>query len=287
MLFELCEQEPDDELSSELETRVTGFVSGIEELEMTAMLSGPYDTHAAIFSLYSGAGGVDAMDWTELLVRMYTRWFESKQFKVDVVETSYGDEAGIKSATMIVTGDFAYGYLKEEAGVHRLVRLSPFNANNKRQTSFAAVDVVPQLTADTELDIDPKDLKMDTFRASGAGGQHVNKTDSAVRITHLPTKIVAQSQNSRSQIENRQMAMTILKSRLIKLKESQHLDHVDSLRGESMENAWGSQIRSYIFHPYSMVKDHRTNYETSDVKAVMDGQLDAFVRQSLSQKEDA
>ena len=272
----------DSELLDELQTTITTFIDGVDQLELRSVLSGPYDQLNAIVSLFAGAGGTDAQDWTQMMLRMYTRWFESMNYSLSIVDQTLGDEAGIKSVTMIVSGDLAYGHLKTESGVHRLVRISPFNANDKRQTSFAAVDIVPQIESDSsDIDIDPKDLRVDTYRASGAGGQHVNKTDSAVRITHLPTQLVAQSQVSRSQTENRQIALDILKSRLLRLMISQHKSRVEEIRGESMENAWGSQIRSYVLHPYSMVKDHRTLVETADVKGVLDGHLSPFVRAAL------
>ncbi len=262
-------------LKQQIETR-------INHLELTALLSGKYDAHHCIFSIFSGAGGTDAQDWAQILLRMYTRWFEKKGYKVEVLDETVGDEAGIKSVTLIVSGEYAYGYLKNENGVHRLVRLSPFNANNKRQTSFAAVDVVPKIDANQAMiDIDSKTLKIDTFRASGAGGQHVNKTDSAVRITHLPTNIVVTSQSSRSQGANKEAAMAVLKSKLIKLMEDEHKDHVNDIRGNITENAWGNQIRSYVFHPYKLVKDLRTNIETSNLESVLNGELDLFINSGL------
>ena len=279
----LLNDDPEDaDLLEEGRLIRTQLASHIEQLELNTLLSGKYDGHNCIFSIFAGAGGTDAQDWVQMLLTMYTRWFEKKGYKVEVLDETMGDEAGIKSVTLVVSGEYAYGYLKNENGVHRLVRLSPFNANNKRQTSFAAVDIVPKIDHDaTDIDIDTKDLKIDTFRASGAGGQHVNKTDSAVRITHLPTKIVVTSQASRSQGDNKDSAMGVLKSKLLKLMEAAHKDHVNDLRGDISENAWGNQIRSYVFHPYKLVKDLRTNIETSNLQSVMDGDLDLFIESNL------
>ncbi|MFR3912321.1 MAG: peptide chain release factor 2, partial [Clostridium paraputrificum] len=229
-----------------------------------------------------GVGGSDANDWTEMLLRMYTRWCEKKGYKVETLDLLEGDEAGIKSVTLRVKGENAYGYLKAEKGVHRLVRISPFNANGKRQTSFASLEVLPELTKEQDIDIKSDDLKIDTYRSGGAGGQHVNKTESAVRITHLPTGIVVQCQNERSQFANRDTAMAMLKAKLIELKERAHKEKIEDLTGDLKDMGWGSQIRSYVFHPYSMVKDHRTNVETSNVNGVMDGDIDLFINSYLS-----
>jgi len=261
----------------ELTQLLTQLEKEAASLETQSLLSGKHDENNCYLTLNAGAGGVDAQDWTQILYRMYTRFAEQQSFQVDLLEVSAGDEAGIKSATLHIKGLYAYGYLQAEAGVHRLVRLSPFNANNKRQTSFAGVEVVPEIEQDITLEIDPKDLRIDTYRASGAGGQHINKTDSAVRITHLPTGIVAQCQQERSQTANKETAFKLLKTRLLVLLESQHKDQLDELRGDVKENAWGNQIRSYVFHPYKMVKDLRTLHETSDVPAVMDGDLGPFI----------
>ena len=253
-------------------------------MEIESYLSGTYDNYAAYFSINAGAGGTDAQDWAEMLLRMYLRWFEKKGFKADIVEQTAGDEAGIKSTMVFVEGIHAYGLCKTEIGIHRLVRLSPFNANSKRQTSFAAVDVIPDLSQDkTELNIDSKDLKIDTFRASGAGGQHVNKTDSAVRITHLPTGLVASCQNSRSQGANKERAMQILTARILAVMELEQKAHIEDIRGSTTDIAWGNQIRSYVFHPYKMVKDLRTSEETSNVQNVMDGDIDRFINAKLKQ----
>ena len=232
--------------------------------------------------MHAGVGGSDANDWTEMLLRMYTRWCEKKGFKVETLDLLEGDEAGIKSVTLRVKGENAYGYLKAEKGVHRLVRISPFNANGKRQTSFASLEVLPELTKEQDIDIKSDDLKIDTYRSGGAGGQHVNKTESAVRITHIPTGIVVQCQNERSQFSNRDTAMAMLKAKLIELKERAHKEKIEDLTGDLKDMGWGSQIRSYVFHPYSMVKDHRTNVETSNVNGVMDGDIDLFINSYLS-----
>jgi len=276
LLEEAKEEEPDT--ITEAQKVLEILISEIDALELLSFLTGKYDKANCIFSLNSGAGGTDAQDWTQMLFRMYTRFFEKKGYEYEVVEYTLGDEAGIKSATLLLKGDLVYGYLKSEIGVHRMVRLSPFNANNKRQTSFAAVDVIPEIeNLSKNIQIDTKDLKIDTYRASGAGGQHVNKTDSAVRITHIPTGMVAQSQASRSQGANKETAMKILTSRLVQKLETEHKEKVEELSAGNKEIAWGNQIRSYVFHPYQMVKDHRNNIETSNLQAVMDGDLDMFI----------
>ena len=276
LLEEAKEEEPDTITDAQKVLKI--LISEIDALELLSFLTGKYDKANCIFSLNSGAGGTDAQDWTQMLFRMYTRFFEKKGYEYEVVEYTLGDEAGIKSATLLLKGDLVYGYLKSEIGVHRMVRLSPFNANNKRQTSFAAVDVIPEIeNLSKNIQIDTKDLKIDTYRASGAGGHHVNKTDSAVRITHIPTGMVAQSQASRSQGANKEMAMKILTSRLVQKLETEHKEKVEELSAGNKEIAWGNQIRSYVFHPYQMVKDHRNNIETSNLQAVMDGDLDMFI----------
>jgi peptide chain release factor 2 len=284
VFFELVDEgsESEENLTEEVGCLIETLGEKVEGLEVRSLLSDKYDTSDCFFSLNAGAGGTDAQDWAQMLLRMYTRWFEKKSYQFEIIDQAFGDEAGIKSVTINVKGDFAYGYLKNEIGIHRLVRLSPFNSNNKRQTSFAAVDIMPQIEHDnSDLEIDDKDLRVDTFRASGAGGQHVNKTDSAVRLTHIPTGIVAQSQNSRSQGANKETALAILKSRLAKLMAEQRKDTIKELRGEVKDIAWGSQIRSYVFHPYKLVKDLRTGEETSDVGGVMDGDLDGFIKANL------
>ena len=247
------------------------------------MLSGEYDTNNAILTLHAGVGGTDAMDWTEMLLRMYTRYCEKKGYKVETLDLLVGDEAGIKSVTLKITGEFAYGYLKAERGIHRLVRISPFNANGKRQTSFASMEVIPELSTEQNkhVEIRPEDLKVDTYRASGAGGQHVNKTESAVRITHIPTGIIVACQSERSQIQNRETAMNMLKAKLVELKERAHKEKIEDLTGDLKDMGWGSQIRSYVFHPYTMVKDHRTGVQVNDVSSVMDGNLDNFIIEYL------
>ncbi len=276
VLSELIEED-DDESINEVITEIRSIEKDVEEYRIELLLSGEYDRNDSILTLHAGVGGSDANDWTEMLLRMYTRWCEKKGFKVETVDYLEGDEAGIKSVTLKVKGEFAYGYLKAEKGVHRLVRISPFNANGKRQTSFASVEVLPELTKDQDIDIRSEDLKIDTYRASGAGGQHVNKTESAIRITHLPTGIVVQCQSERSQFANKDTAMSMLKSKLIDLKERAHKEKIEDLTGELKDMGWGSQIRSYVFHPYNMVKDHRTGEETANLNAVMNGEIDNFI----------
>lgn len=275
-------EEDDDESINEIISEIKELDKLVEEYRIEIMLSGEYDKNDVILTLHVGVGGTDANDWTEMLLRMYTRWCEKKGFTVETLDLIQGDEAGIKSVTLKVKGDFAYGYLKAEKGIHRLVRISPYNANGKRQTSFASVEVLPELTKDQDIDIRPDDLKIDTFRASGAGGQHVNKTESAIRITHIPTGIVVQCQNERSQFANKDTAMNMLKSKLIELKDRAHKEKIEDLTGELKDMGWGSQIRSYVFHPYNMVKDHRTGEETSNVQAVIDGEIDSFINAYLS-----
>ncbi len=276
VLKELME-ENDEETAKEIISEVKALSKEIDTLKIETILSWEYDRNDAILTLHTGVGGSDANDWTEMLLRMYTRWCEKKGYSLETIDYLPGDEAGVKSVTLKVKGEFAYGYLKAEKGIHRLVRISPFNANGKRQTSFASVEVLPELTSDQDIEINPVDLRIDTYRAGGAGGQHVNKTESAVRITHIPTGIVVQCQNERSQFSNRDTAMGMLKSKLIELKERAHKEKIEDLTGELKDMGWGSQIRSYVFHPYSMVKDHRTNVETSNVNGVMDGDIDNFI----------
>ncbi|MGL4573123.1 MAG: peptide chain release factor 2 [Clostridium sp.] len=274
--------EDDDESIDEIIEGVAFLEKAADDYRIEILLSGEYDKNDAIFTLHVGVGGTDANDWTEMLLRMYTRWAENHGFSVETLDLIQGDEAGIKSVTLRIKGDFAYGYLKAEKGIHRLVRISPYNANGKRQTSFASAEVLPELTKDQDIDIRPDDLRVDTYRAGGAGGQHVNKTESAVRITHIPTGVVVQCQNERSQFSNRDTAMAMLKSKLIELKERAHKEKIEDLTGELKDMGWGSQIRSYVFHPYNMVKDHRTGEETSNVQAVMDGDIDKFINAYLS-----
>jgi peptide chain release factor 2 len=279
--IELLSEKNDPELLNELTTLAPNLNKEIEHLQLELLLSGTYDNHAVVLSINAGAGGTDAQDWAGMLLRMYQRFCEQNHFQVEVVDFSAGEEAGIKGVTMIITGPFAYGYLKNENGVHRLVRLSPFNADHKRQTSFAAVDVYPHIEEEIAVEINPADLRIDTYRASGAGGQHVNKTDSAVRITHLPTKLVVACQSQRSQAQNKATAMALLKTKLMRLMEEQKASEISALRNEQKEIAWGNQIRSYVFHPYQLVKDHRTDFETSQVQKVMDGDLEDFMSAML------
>lgn len=273
----LLRTERDEQLESELDKNISILSKKIEKLEISTLLSGKYDINNAIITLHPGAGGTEAQDWVEMLYRMYSRWASANGYKVEELDYLAGDEAGIKSVTFLVSGNYAYGYLKGEQGVHRLVRISPFDAGGRRHTSFASVEVLPEISEDIEIDINQDDLKIDTYRASGAGGQHVNKTSSAVRITHIPTNIVVACQTERSQIQNRETAMKMLKSKLLHLKEQEHKETIDELKGIQMDIAWGSQIRSYVFCPYTMVKDHRTNYEVGNIEAVMDGELNGFI----------
>lgn len=282
ILIELSgDEEPTDQMEIVREIRNLGYE--IERFRVEIQLSGEYDRNNAIMTLHTGVGGTDAQDWTEMLLRMYSRWAEKKGFKVETLDYLPGDEAGVKSVTLKISGEYAYGYLKPEKGIHRLVRISPFNANGKRQTSFASLEVLPELTESQDIEIRPEDLRVDTYRASGAGGQYVNKTESAVRITHLRTGIVVQCQNERSQHSNRQTAMSMLKAKLVELKELEHKERIEDLTGELKDMGWGSQIRSYVFQPYTLVKDHRTGIETGNVNAVMDGEIDIFIDEYLKQ----
>ena len=276
-MSELLQVEEDEELAKELLKSTYTLEKDIEKLEITTLLSGKYDNNNAILTIHPGAGGTEAQDWAEMLYRMYTRWANANGYEVKELDYLEGDEAGLKSVTFSVNGDYAYGYLKGEMGVHRLVRISPFDAGGRRHTSFASVEVLPEITDDIELDINPGDIKMDVYRASGAGGQHINKTSSAVRLTHIPTGIIVACQTERSQFQNRDTAMKMLKSKLLNLKEKEQKDTIDELKGIQMDIAWGSQIRSYVFCPYTLVKDHRTNYEVGNVQAVMDGDLNGFI----------
>ena len=276
-MSELLQVEKDEELAKELLKSTYTLEKDIEKLEITTLLSGKYDNNNAILTIHPGAGGTEAQDWAEMLYRMYTRWANANGYEVQELDYLEGDEAGLKSVTFSVNGDYAYGYLKGEMGVHRLVRISPFDAGGRRHTSFASVEVLPEITDDIELDINPDDIKMDVYRASGAGGQHINKTSSAVRLTHIPTGIIVACQTERSQFQNRDTAMKMLKSKLLNLKEKEQKDTIDELKGIQMDIAWGSQIRSYVFCPYTLVKDHRTNYEVGNVQAVMDGDLNGFI----------
>ena len=274
---ELLQLEEDESLTKELLHNTFELEKEIDKLEITTLLSGKYDINNAIITIHPGAGGTEAQDWAEMLYRMYTRWANANGYEVKELDYLDGEEAGLKSVTFLVSGDYSYGYLKGEMGVHRLVRISPFDAGGRRHTSFASVEVLPEIAEDIEVDINPDDLRIDTYRASGAGGQHVNKTSSAIRITHIPTNIVVACQSERSQIQNRETAMKMLKSKLINLKEKEQKEKIEDLKGVQMDIAWGSQIRSYVFCPYTLVKDHRTNYEVGNVQAVMDGDLNGFM----------
>lgn len=277
LMLELVEEEQDEDMAVELTDGVQSLLAKVESFELQLLLNQPYDKLNAIVELHPGAGGTESQDWGMMLYRMYTRWAEKRGFKVEVLDYQDGDEAGIKSVTMLIKGYNAYGYLKAEKGVHRLVRISPFDSAGRRHTSFASCDVVPEIDDTIEIEIRPEDLKVDTYRASGAGGQHVNKTESAIRITHIPTGIVVACQQERSQIANRERAMKTLRSKLYEKKIEEQIKELAEIRGEQSDIAWGSQIRSYVFHPYSMVKDHRTSVETGNVNAVMDGDLDMFI----------
>lgn len=277
VLYEMAVEE--EENLGELEETLTALASELDEMELQLLFSDKYDAGHAIISLHPGAGGTESQDWTEMLLRMYTRWAERKGFGIEILDYLPGDEAGVKSVTLLIKGTNAYGCLKAEKGVHRLVRISPFDASGRRHTSFAAVDVLPEVNDDAaaEIVLDPTEIKVDTYRSGGAGGQHVNKTDSAVRMTHLPTGIVVQCQNERSQISNRMACEKILKAKLLEKKREEQEAELNSLRGEQQDIGWGSQIRSYVFHPYSLVKDHRTNVEAGNVYGVMDGEIDQFI----------
>ena len=277
VLMELAEESDDESMVEEIRNEFDSLKADLETLRLQTLLTGDYDDCNCILSLHAGAGGTEAQDWTQMLYRMYTRFAERMGFQVKLLDLLDGDEAGIKSVTFEVSGDYAYGYLKSERGVHRLVRISPFDANARRHTSFASLDVSPIIEDDGDIEIRPEDLRIDTYRASGAGGQHVNRTDSAVRITHLPTGIVVQCQNERSQVQNKEMCFIWLRARLAELKEQQRQEQMGEIKGELKKIEWGSQIRSYVFQPYTMVKDHRTGYEMGDVNAVMDGKLEDFV----------
>ena len=283
-LKELVELEPDKDLIKEIIKNTKKLENDFEELQLSTLLSGKYDANNAILTIHPGAGGTESQDWAEMLYRMYTRWATKKGYQVKELDYLEGEEAGLKSVTFEVIGENAYGYLKSEKGVHRLVRISPFDSGGRRHTSFASVEILPEITDDVDIEINNDDLRIDTYRASGAGGQHINKTSSAVRITHIPTNTVVACQSERSQIQNRETAMRMLKSKLLDLKEQEHKEKIEELKGTQKEIAWGSQIRSYVFCPYTMVKDHRTNYEVGNVEAVMDGEIDGFIESYLKLK---
>ncbi len=280
-LLEMGYEEDDASLIPEVQEAMSDFETCFENLRIKTLLSEEYDKDNAILTLHAGAGGTEACDWVSMLFRMYSRWAEKHGFTVSVLDYLDGDEAGIKSVTMEVAGENAYGYLKSEKGIHRLVRISPFNAAGKRQTSFASCDVMPDIEEDLDIEINEDDLRIDTYRSSGAGGQHINKTSSAIRITHLPTNIVVQCQNERSQHQNKDKAMQMLKAKLYLLKQQENQEKLSGIRGEVKDNAWGSQIRSYVMQPYKLVKDHRTNEENSNVEAIMDGAIDGFINAYL------
>ena len=286
-LLTLCQmgmEENDESLLPELEGEFKAFEKDLESARLEVLLSGEYDHCSAIVSFHAGAGGTEAQDWAQMLYRMYTRWAERRGMKYKILDWLDGEEAGMKSASMQIDGDNAYGYLKSENGVHRLVRISPFDSSGRRHTSFAAIEVAPLISDDVELEIKSEELRVDTFRASGAGGQHVNKTESAVRITHLPTGLVVACQMERSQHQNREVAMRMLRSKLLEIKERQHLDKISDIKGEQMKIEWGSQIRSYVFMPYTLVKDNRTGFENGNINAVMDGDIDGFIEAYLGKQ---
>ena len=283
-LMTLCEmaiEEDDDSMLPELQSEYAEFEKKLEETRLGTLLTGEYDANNAILTFHAGAGGTEAQDWTQMLVRMYQHWGEKHNFKVSMLDFLDGDEAGLKSAVLLVEGENAYGYLKGEMGVHRLVRVSPFDSSGRRHTSFASLEVMPEIDDNIEVEINPDDLKVDTYRASGAGGQKVNKTSSAVRITHIPTGIVVSCQIERSQHQNREVAMRMLKSKLLEIKEREHLDKIEDIKGDQKEIGWGSQIRSYVFMPYTLAKDHRTGFENGNINAVMDGDIDGFINAYL------
>ncbi|MCI6020036.1 MAG: peptide chain release factor 2, partial [Clostridiales bacterium] len=280
-MIEMGYEENDPEMVPEIQEMLDDFEKEFEELRITTLLSGEYDKDNAILTLHAGAGGTEACDWVSMLFRMYCRWADKKGYTTEVLDYLDGEEAGIKSVTVQINGENAYGYLKCEKGVHRLVRISPFNANGKRQTSFASCDVMPDIEEDIDIEINEDDLRIDTYRSSGAGGQHINKTSSAIRITHIPTNIVVQCQNERSQFQNKDKAMQMLKAKLYLLKQQENMEKLSGIRGEVMDNAWGSQIRSYVMQPYKLIKDHRTNEEIANVDSVMDGNIDPFINAYL------
>lgn len=281
--LELADEEGEEELLEQVDVKIDNLKNRLDRLELKTRMNGEYDQNNAILSIHPGAGGTESQDWAEMLLRMYDRWAENNGFEINTLDFQAGDEAGIKRVTILIKGEYAFGYLKGESGVHRLVRISPFDSSGRRHTSFASVDVLPEVEKDLDVEIDDQDINMETFRASGAGGQHVNTTDSAVRITHQPTGVVVQCQNERSQHKNKQMAMKILKTRLMELKKEAQAEKIDELRGEHKEIAWGSQIRSYVFHPYNMIKDHRTDLEEGNTEKVMDGYIDEFIDAYLKQ----
>lgn len=280
-LIEMYNEDNDESLLDDIKSELESFVEKIDKLTLSTLLTGEYDANNAILNFHAGAGGTEAQDWTEMLIRMYVHWGEAHGYKVSILDQLDGTDAGVKSCSMIIEGENAYGYLKSESGIHRLVRVSPFDASGSRHTSFSAVEVMPEIEADTSVEIRSEDLRIDTYRASGAGGQHINKTSSAVRITHIPTGIVTACQTQRSQVQNKDYAMKMLVAKLVEIKEREHLSKIEDIKGVQKEIAWGSQIRSYVFMPYTLVKDHRTGFENGNVQAVMDGELDGFINAYL------
>lgn len=281
VLIEMGDEEEDLSLVEEIETSIDELEKNLASLRLQTLLTGEYDKNNVILTFHAGAGGTEAMDWVQMLVRMYSRWTERHGFKVQMLDFLDGDEAGLKSATLLIEGENAYGYLKSESGVHRLVRVSPFDSSGRRHTSFASLEVMPEISDDHDIEVREEDIKMDVFRSSGAGGQHINKTSSAVRLTHIPTGIVVACQNERSQFQNREQAMRMLKSKLLEIKEREHLEKIEDIKGVQKEIAWGSQIRSYVFMPYTLAKDHRTGAESGNINAVMDGEIDLFINAYL------
>lgn len=280
-LIDMGLEETEEDIILEVVSSLKLFIKNYEELRTKTLLCGEYDNNNAIVSLHAGAGGTESCDWVSMLLRMYTRWADNKGYKIEILDYLDGEEAGTKSVTIQINGDNAYGYLKSEKGVHRLVRISPFDSSGRRHTSFASLDVIPEINDDSKMEINTDELKIDTYRASGAGGQHINKTDSAVRITHIPTGVVVQCQNERSQHKNKDRALKMLKAKLYELKRQEQMEKMEGIRGEVKEIGWGSQIRSYVMHPYSMVKDHRTNEESGNVQSIMDGKIDSFINAYL------
>lgn len=283
-LVALAIEEDDESVLDEVKNGYKNLCADLENMKLETLLSGKYDKNNAILTLHAGAGGTEAQDWCEMLFRMYVHWAERKGYKTETLDYLAGEEAGIKSVTFLVEGLNAYGYAKCEKGVHRLVRISPFDSAARRHTSFASLEVMPEIDDDIEVNINPEDLRVDTYRSSGAGGQHINKTESAIRITHIPTGVVVTCQNERSQHKNRETAMKMLKSKLIEIAEREQKEKIEDLKGVQLDIGWGSQIRSYVFHPYTMVKDHRTNYEIGNINAVMDGDIDGFINAYLVAK---
>lgn len=283
--IELVREEDDEDMIKELTDEMKSLDEEINELKIKTLLSGEFDDKNVIMSIHAGAGGTEAQDWAEMLLRMYKRWSEKHSYKVKMIDLNRDTEGGIKQVSVLIEGENAYGYLKGERGVHRLVRISPFDAANRRHTSFASVDIMPEIDDDVDIEIKESDLKIDTYRSGGAGGQHVNTTDSAVRITHIPTGVIVQCQNERSQLFNKETAMKMLKARLIEIREIEHKEKIEDIQGNYNKIEWGSQIRSYVFHPYSMVKDHRTSAETANTSAVMDGDIDLFINEYLKYRK--